>query len=86
MPNATGTAHGLDDNTVLARLVLRGVAPIRDEEFPRDARGRRELWQAASVATNQVWSTALTYGLMPLGDDWPVRMLPGAVNIAGRPT
>ncbi len=71
----TGTAHGLDDDTVLARLVLRGLARSRDEEFPRDARGRRELWQAAGVATDQVWSTALTYGLMPLGDDWPARML-----------
>jgi uncharacterized protein (TIGR02679 family) len=71
----TGTAHGLDDDTVLARLVLRGVARSRDEEFPADARGRRELWQAAGVATDQVWSTALTYGLMPLGDDWPARML-----------
>ena len=71
----TGTAHGLDDDTVLARLVLRGLACARGEEFPRDARGRRELWQAAGVATDQVWSTALTYGLMPLGDDWPVRML-----------
>jgi hypothetical protein len=71
----TGTAHGLDDDTVLARLVLRGLARSRDEEFPRDARGRRELWQAAGVATDQVWSTVLTYGLMPLGDDWPARML-----------
>jgi uncharacterized protein (TIGR02679 family) len=71
----TGTAHGLDDDTVLARLVLRGLARSRDEEFPADARGRRELWQAAGVATDQVWSTALTYGLMPLGDDWPARML-----------
>jgi uncharacterized protein (TIGR02679 family) len=71
----TGTAHGLDDDTVLARLVLRGLARSRGEEFPADARGRRELWQAAGVATDQVWSTALTYGLMPLGDDWPARML-----------
>ena len=71
----TGTAHGLDDDTILSRLVLRGLARSRGEEFPRDARGRRELWQAAGVATDQVWSTALTYGLMPLGDDWPARML-----------
>ncbi len=71
----TGTAHGLDDDTILARLVLRGLARCRGEEFPRDARGRRELWQAAGVATDEVWSTALTYGLMPLGDDWPARLL-----------
>jgi uncharacterized protein (TIGR02679 family) len=71
----TGTAHGLDDDTVLARLVLRGLARSRGEEFPRDARGRRELWEAAGVGTDQVWSTVLTCGLMPLGDDWPARML-----------
>jgi uncharacterized protein (TIGR02679 family) len=71
----TGTAHGLDDDTVLARLVLRGIARSREEEFPRDARARRELWEAAGVATDQVSSTVLTYGLMPLGDDWPARLL-----------
>jgi hypothetical protein len=55
----TGTAHGLDDDTVLARLVLRGIARSRGEEFPRDARARRELWEAAGVATDQVSSTVL---------------------------
>lgn len=71
----TGTAHGLDDDTILARLVLRGLARARGEDFPRDARGRRELWEAAGVATDQVSSTVLTYGLMPLGDDWSARLL-----------
>jgi uncharacterized protein (TIGR02679 family) len=71
----TGTAHGLDDDTVLARLVLRGLARARGEEFPRDARARRELWEAAGVATDQVSSTVLTYGLLPQGDDWAARVL-----------
>jgi uncharacterized protein (TIGR02679 family) len=71
----TGTAHGLDDDTLLARLILRGIARSRGEEFPRDARARRELWEAAGVATDQVSSTVLTYGLVPLGDDWPARLL-----------
>jgi uncharacterized protein (TIGR02679 family) len=73
--HVTGTAHGLDDDTVLARLVLRGLARARGADFPRDARARRELWEAAGVATDQVSSTVLTYGLMPLGDDWPARLL-----------
>jgi len=73
--HVTGTAHGLDDDTVLARLVLRGLARARGQDFPRDARARRELWEAAGVATDQVSSTVLTYGLMPLGDDWPARLL-----------
>jgi uncharacterized protein (TIGR02679 family) len=73
--HVTGTAHGLDDDTVLARLVLRGLARARGEDFPRDARARRELWEAAGVATDQVSATVLTYGLMPFGDDWPARLL-----------
>jgi uncharacterized protein (TIGR02679 family) len=71
----TGTAHGLDDDTILARLVLRGIARSRDEEYPRDARARRELWEAAGLATDQVSSTVLTYGLMPLGEDLSARLL-----------
>jgi uncharacterized protein (TIGR02679 family) len=71
----TGTAHGLDDGTVLARLVLRGIARSQGEEFPRDARGRRELWQSAGVATDEVSSTVLTCGLNPLGDNWRARQL-----------
>jgi uncharacterized protein (TIGR02679 family) len=73
--HVTGTAHGLDDDTVLARLVLRGLALARGADFPRDARARRELWEAAGLATDQVSSTVLTYGLMPLGDDWQARLL-----------
>jgi uncharacterized protein (TIGR02679 family) len=73
--HVTGTAHGLDDDTILARLVLRGIARSRGEEYPRDARTRRELWEAAGLATDQVSSTALTYGLMPLGEDLPARLL-----------
>jgi uncharacterized protein (TIGR02679 family) len=71
----TGTAHGLDDGTILARLVLRGIARSRGQEPPRDARGRRELWEAIGVATDQVSGTVLTYGLLPLGDEWPARLL-----------
>jgi uncharacterized protein (TIGR02679 family) len=71
----TGTAHGLDDDTVLARIVLRGLARSLGLEFPHDARGRRELWEAVGIATDQVSSTVLTYGLAPLGDDWPARLL-----------
>lgn len=71
----TGTAHGLDDDTVLARIVLRGLARSRSAGSPHDARSRRELWAAVGVATDQVSSTVLTYGLAPLGDDWPARLL-----------
>jgi uncharacterized protein (TIGR02679 family) len=71
----TGTAHGLDDDTLLARLVLRALARALDMEPPRDARSRRELWGAAGVTTDRVSSTVLTYGLAPLGAEPLVRML-----------
>ena len=71
----TGTAHGLDDGTLLAKVVLRALARARGTEPPQHARARRELWEAAGVATDRVSSTVLTYGLAPLGDDWPARLL-----------
>ena len=71
----TGTAHGLDDDTVLARLVLRAAARMLDVESPQDARTRRELWQAAGVTTDRVSTTVLTYGLAPLGDEPLIRLL-----------
>jgi len=33
------------------------------------------FWAAVGVATDQVSSTVLTYGLMPLGNDWSARLL-----------
>jgi hypothetical protein len=64
----TGTAHGLDDGTLLARIVLRAIARLLEVPPPRDARSRRELWEAAGVAVDRVSTTVLTYGLAPLGD------------------
>jgi len=68
----TGTAHGLDDDTPLARIVLRGIslAIAGDAEPPASAAGRRALWEAAGVASDTVATTVLAYGLRPLGDDW----------------
>ncbi|WP_329521380.1 TIGR02679 family protein [Spirillospora sp. NBC_01491] len=71
----TGTAHGLDDGTLLARIVLRGLACAHDAEPPRDAWARRALWEAAGVTADQVSSTVLTYGLMPMGEDRTARHL-----------
>ncbi|GAA2660871.1 TIGR02679 family protein [Streptomyces vastus] len=66
----TGSAHGLDDGTLLARLVLRGIALAQDVEFPTDAPSRRALWRRASVTPDEVSSTVLTYGLRPTGGTW----------------
>ncbi|MGW3314391.1 TIGR02679 family protein [Streptomyces fungicidicus] len=67
---ATGSAHGLDDGTLLSRLVLRGIALAHDTDFPTDAPARRALWRTASVTPDEVSSTVLTYGLRPTGGTW----------------
>ncbi|MFI1829612.1 TIGR02679 family protein [Streptomyces sp. NPDC020412] len=72
---ATGSAHGLDDGTWLARLVQRGVALAHGIELPDDAAGRRALWRLVSVTPDEVSSTVLTYGLRPDGEGWRERAL-----------
>ncbi|GGZ35062.1 hypothetical protein GCM10010365_64850 [Streptomyces poonensis] len=67
---ATGSAHGLDDGTWLARLVQRGIALAHGTEFPGDAASRRALWRLVSVTPDEVSSTVLTYGLRPVGGGW----------------
>jgi uncharacterized protein (TIGR02679 family) len=67
---ATGSAHGLDDGTLLSRLVLRGIALAHGVELPADAPARRALWRTASVTPDEVSSTVLTYGLRPTGGTW----------------
>ena len=71
----TGTAHGLDDGTLLSRIVLRAVARVMEVPPPQDARSRRELWEAAGVTVDRVSTTVLTHGLVPLGDEPAVRLL-----------
>ncbi|MFI9323533.1 TIGR02679 family protein [Kitasatospora aureofaciens] len=71
----TGTAHGLDDDTTLSRLVLRGLARAVGSEPPEHAPGRRALWRAAAVVPDEVSSTVLTYGLRPAGHGWRERAL-----------
>ncbi|MFD8864061.1 DUF2399 domain-containing protein [Streptomyces sp. NPDC059590] len=66
----TGSAHGLDDGTWLARLVQRGVALAHGTEFPDGAAGRRALWRLVSVTPDEVSGTVLTYGLRPAGEGW----------------
>ncbi|WP_314250320.1 TIGR02679 family protein [Streptomyces sp. DSM 40907] len=72
---ATGSAHGLDDGTWLARLVQRGIALAHDTELPDDAAGRRAVWRLASVTPDEVSSTVLAYGLRPDGGSWRERSL-----------
>ncbi|QDY78089.1 TIGR02679 family protein [Streptomyces qinzhouensis] len=71
----TGSAHGLDDGTWLARLVQRGVALAHGTEVPDDAAGRRALWRLVSITPDEVSSTVLVYGLRPDGEGWRERAL-----------
>jgi uncharacterized protein (TIGR02679 family) len=59
----TGDAHALDDGSVLAALVLRAAAAITERPYPSRPAGRRELWRAVGVLTDEVSTTALTIGL-----------------------
>lgn len=56
-------AHGLDDGSPVAQLVLRALACGHDVPVPRDAAGRRDLWERAGIAADAVSSTCLTFGL-----------------------
>lgn len=49
--------------TTLGTLVLRGLALRFDEPFPRDAAGRRALWEAAGVVQDDLASQVLVLGL-----------------------
>ena len=75
----TGSAHGLDDDTVLARMVLRALALADGQDLPPrvPAERRRELWRSAGVLTDTVSTTVLTLGLAPLGDGWREAWLRG---------
>lgn len=72
---ATGSAHGLDDGTWLARLVQRGIALAQGAEVPEGAAGRRALWRLAGVTPDEVSSTVLVYGLRPEGTGWREQVL-----------
>jgi uncharacterized protein (TIGR02679 family) len=63
----TGDAHGLDDGTPAAALVLRALAFALDTPAATSAAERRLLWQRAGVSTDEISGTVITYGLRPPG-------------------
>lgn len=62
-----GSSHALDDGTVLAALVLRGIAYATGATPPSTAIERRHLWESAGVRPDEVSTTVLSYGLRPDG-------------------
>jgi uncharacterized protein (TIGR02679 family) len=64
----TGSPHGLDDGTILAAVVLRGVALATGLPPPSTPTERRAVWGSVGVMSDEVATTVLTLGLRPLGD------------------
>ncbi len=58
-----GDAHALDDDSVVAGLVLRALALRFEAELPSASEGRRDLWRQAGVAGDEVSSTCLVLRL-----------------------
>jgi uncharacterized protein (TIGR02679 family) len=71
----TGDAHGLDDGTPAAAVILRALAFALDTPPPTSAAERRLLWQQVGVSTDEISGTVITYGLRPPGPDrWAAMM------------
>ena len=66
----TGDAHGLDDGSLLGAIVLRAAAAIIGVPYPSNPAGRRALWRAVGVLTDEVSTTALTAGLRAARGSW----------------
>lgn len=66
----TGDAHGLDDGSLLGAVVLRAAAAISGVAYPSSPAGRRALWRAVGVLTDEVSTTVLTAGLRSAGGCW----------------
>ena len=71
----TGDAHGLDDGSAAAVLILRGIAHALDVPPAGSAAERRNLWQRVGVSTDEISGTVITWGLRPPGADrWSAMM------------
>ena len=74
--SVVGDSHALDDGTLISTLVLRAIAASVGSASPTSAADRRRLWSEAGVLGDEVSTTVLTLGLVPLG--------PSPVAQAGR--
>ncbi len=60
-------SHGLDDGTRCATWVLRALAAIYEVPMPVDVAQRRQLWERAGVADDELSSVVLAVGIRPAG-------------------
>jgi uncharacterized protein (TIGR02679 family) len=77
---AVGDAHALDEGTLLAHVILRGLAIAADEPSPQTTRERRELWERFGVSADAVSSTCLVLGLRAHGSDGAAARLNAAAD------
>lgn len=71
----TGTAHGFDETTLAAGVLLRAAAHALERPAPETAADRRELWKALRVATDSLSGTVLAWQIRPPGTDGWSRMM-----------
>lgn len=60
-------SHALDDGTRCATLVLRALSAIYELPVPADVAQRRQLWERAGVADDELSSVVLVAGIRPPG-------------------
>jgi uncharacterized protein (TIGR02679 family) len=71
----TGDAHGLDDGSRAAALILRGLAVALGLPPAASAAERRALWQRVGVSTDEISGTVLVWAFRPPGRDrWSAMM------------
>ena len=60
-------SHALDAGTRCSALVLRALATIYETPVPSDVTQRRQLWERAGVADDELSSVVLVAGIRPPG-------------------
>jgi uncharacterized protein (TIGR02679 family) len=80
----TGSAHGLDDGTIVTQLALRALAFDAGAAPPATAAARRDLWERYRVSADTVSSTCLALGVLARGHGPVARRLQLAAE-AGDP-
>jgi uncharacterized protein (TIGR02679 family) len=75
-----GDAHALDQDRVLHRVVLRGLAAASGVDLPATGRDRRALWEAHGVLPDLLSATCLCWGLRAAGDAPVARRLEAAAE------
>lgn len=71
-----GSAHALDDNTSLGRILLKLLAKQSVQDTPeKNAAKRRHIWESVGIVTDELSSTVLTLNLPVTGDSLSDRLL-----------